>query len=122
MRPRIVAPGDSLTSGHGIGTTAAFPAALQQRIDAEGFDYAGVSRDTSAQAVARLDRALDGDVRILILAVGANDGLRGVPVAEVRRNISRIIEAAQARRIKVLLLTTFTWSLPSGTACGWYRS
>jgi acyl-CoA thioesterase-1 len=106
--------------------TAAFPAALQQRIDAEGFDYAvvnaGVSRDTSAQAVARLDRALDGDVRILILAVGANDGLRGVPVAEVRRNISRIIEAAQARRIKVLLLTTFTWSLPSGTTCGWYRS
>jgi acyl-CoA thioesterase-1 len=122
MRPRIVALGDSLTSGHGIGTTAAFPAALQQRIDAEGFDYAGVSRDTSAQAVARLDRALVGDVRILILAVGANDGLRGVPVAEVRRNISRIIEAAQARRIKVLLLTTFTWSLPSGTTCGWYRS
>ena len=107
MRPRIVALGDSLTSGHGIGTAASFPAVLQQRIDLEGFDYtvinAGVSRDTSTQALQRLDVALAGDVRILILAVGANDGFRGVPVAQVRQNLTRIIETAQARRIAIVL-------------------
>ena len=105
--PRIVALGDSLTSGHGIGTAASFPAVLQQKIDREGFDYtvinAGVSRDTSAQALQRLDVALAGDVRILILAVGANDGLRGVPVEQVRQNLARIIETAQARRIAIVL-------------------
>jgi acyl-CoA thioesterase-1 len=107
VRPRIVALGDSLTAGHGIGTAAAFPAVLQQRIDAEGFDYAvvnaGVSRDTSAQALARLDRALVGDVRILIAALGANDGLRGVPVGQLQHNLTQIIEAARARRIAVVL-------------------
>ena len=107
MRPRIVALGDSLTSGHGIGAAAAFPAILQQKIDAEGFDYsvvnAGVSRETSAQALQRLDAAIAGDVRILIVALGANDGLRGVPVAELERNLTRIIETAQARKMAVVL-------------------
>jgi len=107
VRPRIVALGDSLTSGHGIGAAASFPAVLQQKIDLEGFDYtvinAGVSRDTSTQALQRLDLALAGDVRILILAVGANDGFRGVPVAQVRQNLTRIIETAQARRIAIVL-------------------
>jgi acyl-CoA thioesterase-1 len=107
MPPRIVALGDSLTSGHGIGAAAAFPAVLQQKIDADGFDYtvvnAGVSRDTSAQAVERLDRALEGDVRILIVALGANDGLRGVPVRQLKQNLTRIVETAQARRIAVVL-------------------
>lgn len=107
MRPRIVALGDSLTSGHGIGTAASFPSVLQAKIDAEGFDYtvlnAGVSRDTSAQALQRLDAALSGDVRILIVALGVNDGLRGVPVAQVRQNLTRIIETAQSRKIAVVL-------------------
>lgn len=107
MPPRIVALGDSLTSGHGIGSAASFPSVLQQKLDAEGFDYtvvnAGVSRDTSTQALARLDVALAGDVRVLIVAVGANDGLRGVPVEQVKQNLTRIIETAQARRIGVIL-------------------
>jgi acyl-CoA thioesterase I len=107
VRPRIVALGDSLTSGHGIGSAASFPSVLQQKIDAEGFDYtvvnAGVSRDTSSQALQRLDVALAGDVRILIVTVGANDGLRGVPVEQVRRNLTRIIETAQSRKIAVVL-------------------
>ncbi len=76
-------------------------------IDAEGFDYtvvnAGVSRDTSSQALQRLDVALAGDVRILIVAVGANDGLRGVPVDLVKRNLRQIIETAQLRRIAIIL-------------------
>ena len=64
---------------------------------------AGVSGDTSSGAVRRLERALDGDVRVLIVALGANDGLRGVPVARLTGNLSRIIEVAQARDISVLL-------------------
>jgi acyl-CoA thioesterase-1 len=106
-RPRIVVLGDSLTSGRGIGTERAFPAVLQQRLDAAGLAYemvnAGVSGDTSTGALRRFERALDGDVRVLILALGANDGLRGVPVAQLTANLSRIIEAAQERGITVLL-------------------
>ena len=106
-RPRIVALGDSLTSGHGIGADRAFPATLQQRLDRAGYAFsvvnAGVSGDTSGRAVQRVSEALRGDVQVLILALGVNDGLRGVPVADVRRNLSTIIEQAQARRIAVLL-------------------
>ena len=104
---RIVCLGDSLTSGHGVGSAAAYPALLHQRVRRAGFPYevvnAGLSRDTSADARARLDRALDGDVRVLVIALGANDGLRGVPVAQLTANLGQIIEAAQQRGIAVLL-------------------
>jgi acyl-CoA thioesterase-1 len=104
---RIVCLGDSLTSGHGIGTAVAYPALLHQRVRRAGFPYevvnAGVSRETSADARARLGRALDGDVRVLVLALGANDGLRGVPVAQLTANLSHCIETAQRRGIAVLL-------------------
>ena len=104
---RIVCLGDSLTSGHGIGSAVAYPALLHQRVRRAGFPYevvnAGVTRSTSADARARLDRALEGDVGVLVIALGANDGLRGVPIAQLTANLSRIIEAAQARRISVLL-------------------
>jgi acyl-CoA thioesterase I len=106
-RPRVVAFGDSLTSGRGIGTTEAFPAILQQRIERDRLDYivvnAGQSGDTSSRAMRRFDAALDGDVRVLILALGANDGLRGVPVAQLKSNLSRMIEKAQQRGVRVLL-------------------
>ena len=104
---RIVCLGDSLTSGHGIGTAVAFPAILHQRVRRAGFPYevvnAGVSRETSANARGRLDRALEGDVRILVVALGANDGLRGVPITQLTANLSHIIETAQQRGIVVLL-------------------
>jgi acyl-CoA thioesterase-1 len=104
---RIVCFGDSLTSGHGIGAAAAYPALLHQRVRRAGLPFevinAGVARETSADACRRLDRALDGDVRVLVVALGANDGLRGVPVAQLKTNLSCIIEAAQARGIAVLL-------------------
>jgi acyl-CoA thioesterase-1 len=104
---RIVCLGDSLTSGHGIGPAAAYPALLHQRVRRAGFPYevvnAGVSRDTTAQARARLDRALEGDVRVLVVAIGVNDGLRGVPVAQITDNLSHIIETAQKRGISPLL-------------------
>jgi acyl-CoA thioesterase-1 len=106
-RMRIVALGDSLTSGHGISPSRAFPAELQRLVDRGGFDYevvnAGISRDTSADGCQRLQATLQGDVRIVIVALGGNDGLRRVPVRQLRANLSRIIEHAQARRIGVLL-------------------
>jgi len=106
-RARIVALGDSLTSGRGIGVDRAYPAVLQQRLDAQGFEFtmvnAGISGDTSAGGVRRLEGALDDDVRVLIVALGANDGLRGVPIAQLEANLGHIIETAQARGISVLL-------------------
>jgi len=104
---RIVALGDSLTSGHGIGAARAFPAHLQRRLAAGGYAYevinAGVSGDTSAGAYRRLAAVLDSDVRILIVMLGANDGLRGVPVAQLKDNLRGIIREAERRQIAVLL-------------------
>ena len=91
----------------GLSPQEAFPALLQRKIDAEGLKFevinAGVSGDTSAGGLRRLDWALDGDVQVLIVGLGANDGLRGLPVDEMRRNLSTIIERAQARHITVVL-------------------
>jgi len=107
-RPRIVALGDSLTSGRGIGVADAYPAVLQERLDDSGYRYrvvnAGVSGDTTNRALRRYREALDGDVKILILALGANDGLRGVSVDLLMSNLSEIIEEAQRRRIAVVLV------------------
>jgi acyl-CoA thioesterase-1 len=106
-RPRIVALGDSLTAGLGLPPEAAYPALLQQRLNQEGLQYemvnAGVSGDTSAGGLSRLDWALDGDVRVLIVALGGNDALRGLPVEELRRNVAAIVERARTRNITVLL-------------------
>jgi acyl-CoA thioesterase-1 len=106
-RARIAVLGDSLTAGLGVAKAASYPSLIQERIDAAGLDYevvnAGVSGDTSAGGLARLDWALDGDVRVLIVALGGNDGLRGLPAAELQGNLAQIIERAQARGITVIL-------------------
>jgi len=106
-RPRIVALGDSLTAGLGLPASEAYPALLQQMVDAEGLNYevvnAGVSGDTSAGGLSRLDWALDGDVRVLIVALGGNDALRALPVEELRDNLSAIIERAKSKQITVVL-------------------
>jgi acyl-CoA thioesterase-1 len=106
-RPRVVVLGDSLSAGLGLSPQEAFPALLQRKIDAEGLKFevinAGVSGDTSAGGLRRLDWALDGDVQVLIVGLGANDGLRGLPVDEMRRNLSTIVERSQARHITVVL-------------------
>ena len=105
--PIIMAFGDSLTSGPGLRPEETYPALLQERVTKEDFDYrvinAGVSGDTSTEALARFDSALVPGVEIVILAIGANDGLRGVAVSTVERNIATMIERAQARGINVLL-------------------
>jgi acyl-CoA thioesterase-1 len=106
-RPRIVVLGDSLTAGLGLPVDEAYPFLLQLRLDANGFNYevvnAGVSGDTSAGGLSRLDWALEGDVRVLIVALGGNDALRALPAEELKQNLSRIIERAQARQITVVL-------------------
>ena len=106
--PRIVVLGDSLTSGRGIGADDAYPAVLQERLEESGYHYevinAGVSGDTSARALRRYRGALDSDVQILIVALGANDGLRGAPVEQLKSNLSRIIDDAQRRAIAVVLV------------------
>ena len=106
-RPKIVALGDSLTAGYGLSETQAYPALLQRRIDADGYKFqvvnAGVSGDTTAGGLRRLDWALQGEVKILIVALGGNDGLRGLPVGEMKRNLSKIIATARARGITVVL-------------------
>jgi acyl-CoA thioesterase I len=106
-RPKIVVLGDSLTAGLGLLETQSYPHLLQEKIDRDGFQYevvnAGVSGDTSAGGLRRLDWALQEDVRILILELGANDGLRGLSVAEMKENLGKIVEAARAKNIVVIL-------------------
>jgi acyl-CoA thioesterase-1 len=108
-RPRIVVLGDSLTAGLGLAPSQSYPALLQQRLDATGYTWevvnAGVSGDTSAAGLERVDWALDQDgVKILVLELGANDGLRGLPVDEMKKNLAAIITRAQHKGISVLLL------------------
>jgi len=106
-RPRIVVLGDSLTAGLGLAAAQSYPALLQQRLNNQGLRYevvnAGVSGDTSAGGLSRLDWALDGDVRVLIVALGGNDALRGLPAEQLQRNLAQIIERAQARGVTVVL-------------------
>ena len=105
--PLIVALGDSLTSGPGLKRDETYTALLQKKITDEGRDYRvvneGVTGDTTSDALRRFDGALTPGTEIVILAIGGNDGLRKVPVATVERNISTMIERAQARGIDVLL-------------------
>lgn len=104
---KIVAFGDSLTSGHRLPSKDAYPSVLQARIKAARLPFTvenqGVSGDTTAGALRRLDRALAENPQILIVELGINDGLRGVPVPQVKANLEKIIAAAQAQHVHVLL-------------------
>jgi acyl-CoA thioesterase-1 len=106
-RPKIVCLGDSLTAGLGLVDTQSYPHLLQQKVDDDGYQYevvnAGVSGDTSAGGLRRIDWALQENVRVVILALGANDGLRGLSVAEMKENLAKIIETAQSRNATVIL-------------------
>lgn len=103
---RVVAVlGDSLSVSP--SREASFPAVLQSRLDAEGLRWrvlnAGRNGDTTAQGLARLDSVLAQQPDILIVALGANDGLRGVAADAVRRNLDEIITRAKGRGVRVLL-------------------
>jgi acyl-CoA thioesterase-1 len=104
---KIVILGDSLTAGLGIEKSQSFPSLLQRRLDAAGHKYevvnAGVSGDTTAGGLRRLDWSIGGDTRILVVALGGNDGLRGLPVTDTKKNLDEIITRAEQRGIKVIL-------------------
>ena len=104
---RIVFLGDSLTAGLGLVREQSVTALIQERLAAEGYAYevinAGVSGDTSAGGLSRLDWSLDGDVEVLVIELGANDGLRGLPVPQMKRNLEAIITRAKERDITVIL-------------------
>jgi acyl-CoA thioesterase-1 len=104
---KIVAFGDSLTAGYGLNPEDSYPSLLQKKLATDGFDYevvnAGISGDTSAGGVRRIDWSLEGDVKVVILELGANDILRGQPIAEMKKNLSMIIARAKARGAQVLL-------------------
>jgi acyl-CoA thioesterase-1 len=106
-KPRIVFLGDSLTAGLGLDSDRSFPSLIQKRLKERGLDYevinAGVSGDTSAGGLRRLDWSLEGDVRVLVVALGGNDGLRGLPPADLKKNLEAILERAQAKKIAVVL-------------------
>jgi acyl-CoA thioesterase-1 len=106
-RPRVVFLGDSLTAGYGLDADQAYPSLIQQRLREAGLDAevvnAGVSGDTSAGGLRRVDWSLDGNVRVLVVALGGNDALRGLSTDELRRNLAAIIERARQRGVTVVL-------------------
>jgi acyl-CoA thioesterase-1 len=106
-KPRIVFLGDSLTAGLGLPIDHSYPSLIGKKLKESGYDYeivnAGVSGDTSAGGVRRLDWSLEGDVRALVLALGANDGLRGLPTDEMKKNLKTVLDRAKARGIPVVL-------------------
>jgi acyl-CoA thioesterase I len=104
---KIVALGDSLTAGFGLPGDAAFPARLQRALTQKGIAVemvnAGVSGDTSADGLSRLDWSVPDDADAVILELGANDALRGLDPAQTRANVDAILRRLAARRIPVLL-------------------
>ena len=106
-KPRIVFLGDSLTAGLGLAAEQSYPSLIGKRLKEHGYDYeivnAGVSGDTSAGGLRRLDWSLDGDVRVLIVALGGNDGLRGLPTSEMKKNLAAILDRAREKKISVIL-------------------
>ncbi len=107
-RPRLLLLGDSLTAGYGLPANLAFPARLEAALRAAGVDVeivnAGVSGDTSAGGLARLDWALGAKPpEFVLVALGANDGLRGLDVDAMERNLDKICEKLVARGSRVML-------------------
>lgn len=105
---RLVALGDSLTAGYQLPPAAAFPVQLERALTARGLavtvENAGVSGDTATGGLARLDWAIGDGVKGVLLELGANDALRGVPPAETRAALDTIISRLKERGIGVLLI------------------
>lgn len=105
---KVVFLGDSLTAGLGLLADEAYPSLIQQKFMQEGYSNvevanAGISGDTTAGGLQRVESLLEPDVKILVLALGANDALRGLPVDQTRENLAKIIEAARENGSTVLL-------------------
>lgn len=98
---KILFFGDSLTAGYGLEVSQAFPAVIQEKIDSLGLDYtvinAGLSGETTASGKNRLEWVLEDDIDIIIIELGANDGLRGVPLTETESNLQSMVDAVQSK-------------------------
>ena len=101
--------GDSLTAGYGLDPAQAFPALIQAKIAAHGWDFqvvnAGLSGETTAGGLRRIDWVLQRPIAVLVLALGANDGLRGLPLADTKRNLQAIIDRTRQKypQVKIVL-------------------
>jgi len=104
----IVFFGNSLTAGYGLSPSQAFPAVIQKKIDSLGLPYqvvnAGVSGETSSGGKTRIDWILKQPVDIFVLELGANDGLRGIPLSATRINLQEIVDKVKARNPNTKLL------------------
>lgn len=106
-RPAIVVFGDSISAGFGLDAGQSFPDLLQQDLDNRGIRYhvvnMGVSGDTTQDGLARLPMALAAKPAIVLLELGGNDGLRGIPPSVMQANLAQMIEAFQGIGAKVVL-------------------
>ena len=105
----LVVMGDSIAAGYGVEPDEAFPALLQQKIDKAGLNFqvvnAGLSGDTTAGGLRRITWLLRRPIDVLLLELGGNDGLRGIPPPETQRNLAGIIEKTRAKYpdVKIVL-------------------
>jgi acyl-CoA thioesterase-1 len=106
-RPVILAFGDSLTAGYNVPPGSGYPERLQKKLDALGYKYRvvsmGISGDTTSGGLARLKAGLDQKPALVILELGANDGLRGLPVPRMQTNLDEMIAAFKKTGAKVIL-------------------
>jgi acyl-CoA thioesterase-1 len=113
----VVFVGTSLTAGLGLEPDSAYPMLIQRKIDSAGLPFevtnAGVSGETSAGLLERLDWLLRGDFRVLVLETGANDGLRGISPAIVRSNLSTALDRIKAKRPDAAVVLVQMEALPN---------
>jgi acyl-CoA thioesterase-1 len=104
----LVFLGDSLTAGLGVQRNEAFPALIAEKIRAAGLPFeienAGLSGDTSAGALRRIDWLLQRPIELLVIELGGNDGLRGLPIKELKANLQAIIDKARAKNPAVKIV------------------
>ncbi|HYC56700.1 MAG TPA: arylesterase [Candidatus Binatia bacterium] len=107
-RPLVICLGDSLTEGYGLAPEQSYPALIEQELRGSGYPRievvnAGVSGSTSASGLSRLKWQLSRKPDVLVLALGANDGLRGIDLAETKKNLAATIDLAKENGVAVLL-------------------
>lgn len=106
-RPVIVCFGDSITAGYGVQSGQAYPDDLQEKLDSHGYHYKVVNQGTSGattkDAVAHLNSILQLHPEIVIVEFGGNDGLRGLPTDQTRKNLDTVLSALETAHIKILL-------------------
>jgi len=106
-RPSIICYGDSITAGYGLQPSQSWPAALQRDLDQRGYKYdvtnRGTSGATTKDAVANINAIIQAHPSVVVVEFGGNDGLRGLPPDQTRRNLDSVLTTLEAAHIKVLL-------------------